>query len=388
MQKTKALWLCSWFPDKIQEQNGDFVERQAIATALYADVDVFHIAPAPYRLLNGKRLEKAVVEKTPNLHYYSLLYAKKNESLYNKAVSVFCYFSNYKKELKAHFAKNGLPDIVHVHIAFKDGIVALWLKRKYGIPFILTEHSTIYLANEGTMFRKKNFLHRYFVKKILRNASQVLPVSQQLADALQSIEPKTTYQIVPNVVDTSLFQTLPRNERNNTFTFIHISDGSEKKNLEGILASFVEFDKQVPNTRLHIVGIDLNKPFIKEYSNYKNIVFTPNVPYAEVAQLLAQSHAAIVNSTYETFSCIIIESLSCGVPVISTNVGVAPDIIQNHNGILIEKNKTSLLAAMLDMYHNYQKYLENQDPIYIQAQYNYKKIGADINDIYSNLLKK
>ena len=46
-----------------------------------------------------------------------------------------------KQMFKKYIANNGKPDIVHVH-SFLIGELALWIKEKYSIPFVITEHST------------------------------------------------------------------------------------------------------------------------------------------------------------------------------------------------------------------------------------------------------
>ena len=39
----KALWLVSWYPDKISPFNGDFIKRHAEAVSLYDDVHVIYV---------------------------------------------------------------------------------------------------------------------------------------------------------------------------------------------------------------------------------------------------------------------------------------------------------------------------------------------------------
>jgi len=381
----KALWLCSWFPDKEQEQNGDFIQRHAYATSLHANVTTIHVAPCSPSKMGTTNI---AVETTTSAHLdeHILYYKKRKNTLPHRLKSVCQYFFQYRKWLRQHFRQNDLPDIVHAHITWRDGLIALWIKRKYQIPYVLTEQWTIYMNDGDAGFNHFNIVQRMLMRKILRNASLVLPVSTQLGEQLKTLF-HIDYKPIGNVVDTSIFQYLPLEKRYEIFTFIHISDGSKKKNVEGLLETFVEFHNQYPTSRLQIVGLHPNLPIVHQYKNQNGIDFIPNIPYADVGQKLAQSHATIVNSLYETFSCVIIESLSCGVPVISTNIGVAPDIIKNNNGIIVETNNASLLSAMKEMYNNYNTYLANQNPIHIQYSYNYKKIGADINEVYSNIIQ-
>ena len=48
----KVLWLTSWYPNKVNETNGDFVQRHAQAASFYCKVDVIHVEKDIGSLLN------------------------------------------------------------------------------------------------------------------------------------------------------------------------------------------------------------------------------------------------------------------------------------------------------------------------------------------------
>ena len=43
----------------------------------------------------------------------------------------------------------GLPDVVQLNVIQKQGALALWLKRRYGIPYVIIEHWSGYLPESG-----------------------------------------------------------------------------------------------------------------------------------------------------------------------------------------------------------------------------------------------
>ncbi len=284
---------------------------------------------------------------------------------------------------KQHIAAHGLPDIVHVHIAFKDGLVALWLKRKYGIPYIVTEHWTLYHKNNGADFRKKSFLFKFLVKKILKNATIILPVSKQLGDTLQSIVPNLQYKPIANVVNTDIF-----NYKNlvseNSFTFIHVSSLIDLKNPQVIIEAFEKVNAQLTFTKLVVIG-ELNN--LKAKISNSNIELVDTISNDAVANYLQKANAFVLFSSAENQPCVLLESFCCGLPVISTAVGGVPEIITKENGILIEPGNVNQLAEKMKyLVKNYQQYDRKKISEDAIAQYNYKKIGADINDVYSDIL--
>src|ERR1700693_4505769 len=71
-------------------------------------------------------------------------------------------------------ARNGMPDLIHAHSALNAGVVALAIKRRYGIPYIVTEHSTSFA--QGTL----RWWERDLVRRVVAGADKCVAVSPQL----------------------------------------------------------------------------------------------------------------------------------------------------------------------------------------------------------------
>ena len=75
MSRRKILWLCSWYPDKCEPYNGDFIKRHAEAVSEFCDVHVLHIA----KDTNGNITDDVKVERnemnglTEEIVYYSTI---------------------------------------------------------------------------------------------------------------------------------------------------------------------------------------------------------------------------------------------------------------------------------------------------------------------------
>lgn len=81
----------------------------------------------------------------------------------------------------------------------------------------------------------------------------------------------------------------------------------------------------------------------------KRIIFTGEVPYAEVPKYLRASDCFVFPSTREGLSKALIEAMACGVPVICTEIpGVSDDIVDNRvDGIVLERRDPLELAAAI-----------------------------------------
>ncbi len=384
----KALWLTSWYPNKLDTMNGDFIQRHARAVSLFCKVHVIHAEADKKNEL--KKLLEISENCDKNLSETILLYRLNNIPLAGKIISYFQYLRLFKMQVQQYIEANGKPDIVHVHVAMKAGIIALWLKRKFNIPFIVTEHWTIYNSNAPDNYKHRGFLFRYYTKKTLRQSSAFLPVSNDLGNAVQKTVTEVPFTAIPNVADTGLFN-YQSAEKKHAFSFVHISTLNYQKNPEGILRTYKKFLERYPETDLIIAGEA--GVALKQYADTlnlprANLLFTGLVSYAEVASILKKSEALIMFSRYENLPCVIIEALCCGLPVISTNAGGIPELINDSNGFLIDnEDEPALLNAMINMYEHYQKFNCKQISADAAEKFSYEKVGNEIMEIYKKVLK-
>ena len=81
-------------------------------------------------------------------------------------------YSEYIKEF-------GMPDIIHAHNFLYAGVVAEFLKNKYGIKYIVTEHSSSFARNNLSHEKIKS------IEDVAKNASKVTAVSSSFNNILK-----------------------------------------------------------------------------------------------------------------------------------------------------------------------------------------------------------
>ena len=115
---------------------------------------------------------------------------------------------------------NSLPDLVHVHVAYPAGLFALYLKKRNGIAYIISEHDGIYMPGYDNYHVPGQF-EKKMVPVIYRNAKKIHAVSKSLGAALMDLKlTAKTPVVIPNVVDTSLFN-YKEKDRSSGFRFIN-----------------------------------------------------------------------------------------------------------------------------------------------------------------------
>ncbi len=380
MARKKILWLCSWYPGKMEPFNGDFIQRQAQAAALYNDIYVIHIYGDP----SGKIRD---VEKEIRHHDHlteHIIYFPRSRGGFGRIRAGYRWLFHFRRAIRHYMATQGKPDLVHVQVPMKAGLFGVWIKRKYKIPYFVTEHWGIYNRVATDSYENKSETFKKYTKRFFSQATLAISPSAFLARSVDQWVVKKDWIIIPNVVNTGLFNfsgDIPREP----FRFIHVSNMVPLKNPEGIIRAFQALLKEIENVELVMVG-DKDpsiRLFAKELGLGERIVFRGEIPYPEVAREMKSSHCLLLFSNIENSPCVIGEAFCCGVPVIATNVGGIPELVNDTNGLLIEAGDTDQLKeTMKRMVLDYGDFDRQRITREAIARFSYPVIGQQLNQAY------
>lgn len=384
MSRKKILWLCSWYPNKLDAYNGDFIQRQAHAAALHNDIFVIHLAGDS----SGKINETCEVLTTAPGITEKIIYFKKHTFLPASLFSYYKWLHLSKRAIRKYIIENGKPDIIHINIPVKAGLFGLWAKRKYALPYVVTEHWGIYNNVEVNNYETKNTLFKKLTKKVFEQAATFISVSRYLAEGVNRLVLQRTYTVVPNVVDTNIFYY--KEKQQHVFRFIHVSNMVAIKNAEGILRAFKLFSKHHSSVELIMVG-DTDSS-IREYAaslDFTNelVSFKGEVPYQQVAAEMQLADCLILFSNMENSPCVIGEALCCGIPVIATNVGGIPELVDGTNALMVDACDENMLAeAMQNIFQHYANYDNKKIAEKAQSIFSYPVISKQLDIVYKAVL--
>jgi len=345
-QRLTILFTSSWYPSKAHTTVGNFVQRHAEAVATLCDVWVLYVASLP-QWQGPPKIEE---------------HREKNVN----TVIVYCrtgFFAKRKAFIKGAFhlmrSKNIRFDIVHHNVLWPHGWQPRWLRSKFNIPYIVTEHWTGYDPINAS---KRNPLLLWMSRFGAHKAAYLCPVSLDLQQKMIEFGIHGNYRVVPNVVDTSLFSLA--NAEDNRIRFLHVSsliDGH--KNISGILRVWKTISDSHAGVHLTLGGDGPIEYWEQQAVNLgiraESIDFFGETSWEGIARKMESSHALLLFSNYENLPCVIVEALACGLPVISTRVGGISEHIIADRGILIERGDESALTNailnMADRIHQYDK---------------------------------
>ena len=379
------LSLASWYPNRTDAFIGDFVERHVHSISKFRKVIVLHITKDENKTNENDEIE--INKEDENLVVYNVYYKKKFSGNAEKILSSFKYFRLQKKIVNKIIKKYGKPELVHLHIAMKAGLMAIFIKKKYGIPYVITENWTGYYRQSSTNIFNSGWLFKFLIKQVFVQANLLLAVTKDLGVTINSNLIKIPFSVIPNVVDTNHFYYKPQINKQK-FEFIHISSMNHNKNAEGILRAVKLLSEEEMNFIIVMIGsINKNLISLAEQLSVKDfIVFKNEIPYSEVAQKMQSASAFILFSIAENLPCVILEALCCGLPIISSDVGGIWEVVNQSNGILVESgNEYELKEAMKKMITNYNYYNRKEIANQAAGKFNYSVIGKQFDTIYKKI---
>jgi len=102
----------------------------------------------------------------------------------------------------------------------------------------------------------------------------------------------------------------------------------------------------------------------------------------EVLKLLQSSDAFVLSSQYETFGVVVIEAMSCGLPVVATRCGGPESIVVNNKlGKLVDIDVDGLSKGMLELYNK--KYDSKYIRDYVIDNFSADVISEKLLNVYN-----
>lgn len=305
--------------------------------------------PATYSQLIAREFTKRGIEVS--LICYSDKKQKDNEGFKiirilrsNKLVRYFLYFFNLLK-----LAKN--CDVVYAQGPLAAGLPAMWvcrILRKRFVIKIVGDYAWEQAVNQFEIkdlisdFQNKKYNSkiekiRRIQRKVCKNANTIIVPSEFLKKIVRG------WGINKNKIEV-IYNAGPDLEQINK-----IEPDKELESFGDVIISAGRIEPWKGYNTLNEIMPDL----LRENPKFRLIIAT-KLLHNELMAHFKASKIFVLNSGYEGLSHVILEAMACGLPVITTNIGGNPEIIQNReNGLLIEyNNKEQIKNAILEIWKN------------------------------------
>ena len=384
-----VLVLTPWFPTAKKPGYGVFVMEQTkalvdstevVPTVLYYDPSSNFSFKNIYKLFQDEIIIKELIKFK--------VYLRKGIHLPLRfSITRKLWIIQHIKIFKKYLEENKRPDVIHAH-TFWGGLIALELNKRYKIPYIITEHSSLLISEN---YKQRDYFKR-IISKSYKKASKLVAVGPILARKMKEYNFQNI-EIIPNSIDTLFFSPfLTKGIENKQIKILTIGGLIPLKQIHLAIKSVCLLFKQGFNITLKIIREGpLRKELeelIKKNNANKYILLLGYRNRDEIKMILNQTNFYLHTSKTETFGIVLIEAMAMGVPVISTMSGGPENFITKETGLIVENSTTeAIVEAIKFMIKNKEDFKSKNIRQYILNNFSNEKVSIRIEKIYKTVKK-
>lgn len=383
------LILPSWYPANAVDIRGCFFREQALALSkkglqvgvVYPELrSVRDISIGAFR---KKRITKENDNGVITYRYHGISWLHRWQKFTaNRFVRIG------ELLVEQYISENGRPDLIHVHSMMYAGVLAEKISKKYGIPYVITEHSTAFARKLYSKYQLG------LIEDVSKTASARFAVSTSFKYLLENEIKSSEWGVCPNIVQQDFFLApsyVKKNEE--VFKFINIGALEPKKNQVILLYAIKNLLMRGIKVSLEIVGSGSQYSYLKH--TIEKLGLEPHIQLlgqkkrVEIIKLISESDAFVLSSTFETFGVVVIEAFSLGKPVISTSCGGPESLINEVNGLVVANNNLEdMIDKMSKLVENYEKYNANLIRNSAYSLYSEEAVVNKLEKIYKTVVYK
>ncbi len=321
--------LPKWFPNARDHADGNFIEKHIECISREVNCRVIFVKGMKYA-----PADKIQRFKKHNSLEYEYRYFELKSGPFSFLFNIFLYLKLQFKAFSEIKQEYGMPSLCHAHVAGRSCLLPYYLKLRYNIPLIISEHWSGYYKDSGKMTVTRKIMAKFFLKR----ANAVTAVSKSLADAIKRNVGEINIDVVANVVDKVFLsgRLIQETEKPN---IIHISNFiKEIKRTDQIIEVSEELMKEGLKFNLILIGDGSERKHLEENVSRsellgQNVKFTGDIDQSDIAEYFKHATACVSFSKFETQSIVLLESISMGIPIIAPRVGGIPEHCED-KGIL------------------------------------------------------
>ncbi len=238
------------------------------------------------------------------------------------------------KEFLRTYLKENKIDFCIANFALPSGEVARYLNRKYGLPYVVISHGQDIPWFFPQQMFKYHILTYFWIKNICVRATNLILQTQAMKRNADRFMRKYRNKniIIPNGCDINMFNP-DKTKKKDRFKIIFVGRLVEQKDPMTFLSAIKSVKKELGSDfEVSILG---DGPLLKKMQRFveKNMLneivqFRGWLTKEELLYEYQSSHLQVISSKAEAMSVAALESLSCGLYIISTPVSGNTDIIE------------------------------------------------------------
>lgn len=284
------------------------------------------------------------------------------------------------------------PGIIHVQgTHYPYNYISRALPEKY--PVIITVHgimATEYKFNKG-LNCIGGFISYLLEKLAFKKAKNIIVCSDVMKKEVNKLTDAKVY-VMPNGVDCSEIDDINTLKTVKHPSIIYMGLLESIKGVDILIKSINVVKKDILDIHLYIAGKGSQEENLRKLTKRlglkSNIDFLGYISGEEKYSYFKAVDLCVVPSRYESFGITILEAMACGKPVIASDVGNIPSLVDENSGILFEsENEKDIAQKIIYLLKNQ----DLQDRMSLNAEkrvkeFDWNKIALKTKKIYSELI--
>ena len=275
----------------------------------------------------------------------------------------------------------------------EPGYTAAGLSKKHNIPLVAAvcggELAAIESINYGS---RLSFRQNYFVTKALEQSKIVIAGSDFIVNKLKQVYNGKFYykaKKIPFGVDENVFSPGRGNEARTGLNLINIANCVPVKAHEDLFKAVKLVKEKFPAVTLTCCGRDddnLMPGLVKKYGLEENVKLMGIIDHTDIPFILSNSDIFVLSSLYESENVSMIEAAFCGLPVVSTKVGVADEITPYISEPGDFKQLAEKIISVITDYENIRKISEEKVTDFLKI-FSLAESTSRFLELYKKILK-
>ncbi len=294
------------------------------------------------------------------------------------------------------------PDAVHVHGTGELSGAIYSAAQNHGMPIVLTVHGLLHEEKKQTLRRKPSLKHlyQYIVQtraelEVLNSAQRIIVdtpyVEQMLTKYHQKgkIAQMPEIHVIPQGINAAYYNLYCNPDSK---TILSVGSISPRKGHLHTIDMFNILRGWGTEAKLRIIGSLADSKYHTllqkkiDASSYKaDITLQTNVTQQELFAAFKDATLFVLHSQEESQGIVFAEAMAAGLPVVATNVGGVPNVVDSgQSGYLCDFGDTHSMAEMAErlltdrqLYNNFSQHAKN-----VAAKYNWDEIVEKISLLY------
>jgi glycosyltransferase involved in cell wall biosynthesis len=268
------------------------------------------------------------------------------------------YLAAQYRAIMAEARENG-ADVVHAHWAIPTGPAAVLAAKRLGIPSIITMHGGDVYVNPEQGY---DFPTRWYVRPALgwtlREAGALTAITDDCRQhALRAGAPAEHIRLVFNGTDLRRFSPGENGAAAGGFgphMVFACRQLFPRKGIRFLLEAGAQLKPQFPDLHIVLAGDGFERPELAQLASElgigADVTFLGWVPNAELPPYYRAAAVSVIPSLEEGFGIPAAEAMGCEVPVVASDAGGLPEVVENGvTGLVVPRGNSAALADAIGL---------------------------------------